>query len=218
MTDNEDRKNKITTFDGIKDIFNTILVNMIDQSHLLDKYVGTPYSEDKQQALENIEGKNDYFTKLLRAILLRGVFLPINKHDLRQSIENFEVVIDLFQRVEHHLWLIELPNWVDDHLHIMLGIIINELMSLNQWFTIQKESIEQLDEISNLENQGDKVHREFLRKLYSESVDFKIFTQSSLLDQTLEDITDQIEILSRQIHIILNEYRTMIQPLPNYLP
>ena len=177
MTDNEDRRNKITTFDGIKDIFNTILVNMIDQSHLLNQYIGTPYSDDKQQALEKIESKNDYFTKLLRAILLRGVFLPINKHDLRQSIENFEVVIDLFQRVEHHLWLIELPNWVDEHLHLMLGIIINELMSLNQWFTIQKEYVEQLDEISDLENQGDKDHREFLRKLYSESVDFKIFTQ-----------------------------------------
>lgn len=214
----DDRRNKITTFDGLKDVFNTILVNFIDQVRLLDKYITMPYSEEKERNLDKIDEKNDYFTKLLRTLLLRGIFLPINKHDLRQSIENFEIVMDLFQRVNHHLWLVTLPDWVYEHLHQMLAILSKEIQSLNDWFTIQKESIEQIDEISNLENEADAIHRGFLRKLYAESVDFKVFTQASLLDQTLEDITDEIENLSRQIHIILNEYRTMVQPPPHYLP
>ena len=214
----DDRRNRITTFDGLKDVFNTILINFIDQARLLDQFVGTPYSEEREQNLDKIDSKNDYFTKLLRAILLRGIFLPINKHDLRQTIENFEIVMDLFQRINHHLWLISLPDWVCDHLRKMLEIITKELNSLNEWFTIQKESIEQIDKISDLENEADKIHRSFLRRLYAESIDFKVFTQASLLDQILEDITDEIENLSRQIHIILNEYRTMIQPPPHYLP
>lgn len=214
----DDRGNRIATFDGLKDVFNTILVNFLDQVRLLEQYIASPYSEEKEKNLDKIDAKNDYFTKLLRTILLRGIFLPINKHDFRQSIENFEIVMDLFQRINHHLWLIVLPDWINDHLRKMIEIIRKELNSLNQWFTIKKESIEQIDEISNLENEADIVHREFLRKLYSESIDFKVFTQASLLDQTLEDITDEIENLSRQIHIILNEYRTMVQPPPHYLP
>ena len=100
----------------------------------------------------------------------------------------------------------------------MLKIIIRQLNSLNNWFSIERETIQEIDEISKLENDADKNHKLFLRKLYSENVTFKEFNQGSLLDQILEDITDSIERLSRQIHIILNEYRSLTSPPPRYLP
>lgn len=217
-TEERDRKNSLVTFDGIKDVFNTVLVNMVDQVKILEQNIASSHSDEIEKSLNDIDTKNDYFMKLLRANLLRGIFLPINKHDLRQAIENFEIVIDLLQRVGHHLWLIDVPDWVNSHLQDMFVVINKQLSSLNKWFTIKQESNEQVDEISNLENEADVLHRKFLKRLYSESVDFKVFLQSSLLDQTLEDLTDELEILSRQIHIILNEYRTMMKPLPHYLP
>ena len=218
VSDDKDHRNSLTTFEGLKDVFNTILVNMIDQVKLLEKNIAKSHSDQIEEAINKIDSKNDYFTRLLRANLLKGIFLPINKHDLRQVVENFEIVIDLLQRVGHHMWLIEVPDWVNEHLQAMLGIIIKQLESLNKWFTIPQESNEEVEKIANLENDADVLHRTFLKKLYSESIDFKVFSQSSLLDQTLEDITDELEILSRQIHIILNEYRAMLKPLPHYLP
>lgn len=216
--DKQDRRNLLNTFDGFTDVFDAILVNMIDQSKLLEKNIVSNHSEEIETSLNKFDATNDYFTNLLRANLLRGIFLPINRHDLRQAVEHFERVIDLLQRIGHHLWLIKVPEWVESHLGNMLIIINKQLTSLHDWFNIQKESNEQVEEIANLENEADNLHRIFLKRLYAEVNDFKIFSQSSLLDQTLEDLTDELEILSRHIHIILNEYRTMMKPLPHYLP
>jgi uncharacterized protein Yka (UPF0111/DUF47 family) len=215
---NNKSRQKITSFDGIKDIFNTMIVNMIDQVHLIEENISGPVINDVVTKLDKIDDKNEYFSKLLRAVLLKGIFLPINKHDLQKSIEKFESVIDLLQRVSHHLWLIDLPTWVSDYLKEMLKIIDHQLTGLNNWFTLAKENITVLDDISDLENKADRLHRKFLQRLFAEDLGFKVFTQAALLDQTLEDVVDNIEILSRQINIILHEYRTVNQPLPRYLP
>lgn len=208
----------LSTFDGVKDVFNAILVNTIDQITLIENNISDSRNKEVVSKLDRIDGKNEYFSQLLRAVLLKGILLPINKHDLQQSIEKFEAVIDLLQRLSHHLWLTELPSWINNHLKQMSRIAREQLTDLNNWFTLSKGSIEQLDSISDLENKADDLHRTFLKELYSIEIAFKEFHQATKLDQTLEDIIDNVEILSRQIHIILNEYRTSLQPLPKYLP
>ena len=209
---------RLTTFEGIKDTFNTIIANMIDQTKLLNQCIGSQFSENFLQRLDKFDTNNDFSSKILRSILLKGIFLPINKHDLQKAIEKFEVLMDLFQRVSHHLWLIELPEWVDNHLKAMLDIIKDQLTCLNNWFTLNKENIEDLDQIAGLENKADETHKKFLQRIFKEELNVKEFSQASLLDQTLEDIADNIEVLARQLQIILYEYKTIIEPPPKYLP
>ena len=76
----------------------------------------------------------------------------------------------------------------------------------------------ELKEIAELENKADKLHRKFLQQIFAEEIDFKVFSQATLVDQILEDIIDDVERLSRQIFLFLNEYKTIGQASPSYLP
>ena len=95
------------TVEGIKDVFNTLLMNLIYEVKLFHDNVNKSYSEEISTQLERIDSKNDYFSHLLRQILLKGVFLPINDRYFTQSIQKFDELIDLIQRIGHHLWLLQ---------------------------------------------------------------------------------------------------------------
>ena len=100
----------------------------------------------------------------------------------------------------------------------MFFIITEQLQNLSLWFIDQIDYNQELEKISQLENKADKAHKAFLKELFSKEENFKIFAQANLLDQTLEDITDSIERLSKQLFIFFNEYKTLTHPLPHYLP
>ncbi len=206
------------TVDGIKDVFNTLIMNLLYEIKLFSENVNKDHSDEIAAQLNKIDTKNDYFSHLLTQILLKGIFLPINDRYFTQSIQKFDELIDLIQRISHHLWLLKCPLWIVDHYVEMFGIISDQLVNLNKWFVDDVDYDRELEKISQLENKADKYHIEFLQSLFAKENDFKVFAQANLLDQTLEDITDTIERLSKQLFIFFNEYKTLTQPLPHYLP
>jgi uncharacterized protein Yka (UPF0111/DUF47 family) len=205
------------TADGIKDVFNTLIMNLLQEITLFHDNISN-FSEDLEIKLERIDSKNDYFSFLLRQILLKGIFLPISDRYFTQSIQKFDELIDLIQRIGHHLWLLRSPDWIVTHYNEMFLIIKEQLQNLSFWFIDQIDYNQELEKISQLENKADKAHKAFLKELFSKEENFKIFSQANLLDQTLEDITDSIERLSKQLFIFFNEYKTLTHPLPHYLP
>ncbi len=206
------------TVDGIKDVFNTLIMNLLSEVNFYHNNVTSSFSDELESQLERIDNKNDYFSHLLRQILLKGIFLPINARNFTQSIQKFDELIDLIQRIGHHLWLLQSPEWIVNHYNEMFLIIKEQLNNLSKWFIENVDYDRELEKISQLENKADKVHKAFLKELFSKDEHFKIFAQANLLDQTLEDITDAIERLSKQLFIFFNEYKTLTHPLPHYLP
>ena len=193
-------------------------MNLIYEVKLFHDNVNKPYSEEVSSQLERIDSKNDYFSHLLRQILLKGIFLPINDRYFTQSIQKFDELIDLIQRIGHHLWLLQSPDWIVAHYNEMFIIIADQLKNLNQWFIDEVDYDKELEVISQLEDKADIAHKKFLQELFAKENDFKVFSQANLLDQTLEDITDAIERLSKQLFIFFNEHKTLTNPLPHYLP
>lgn len=206
------------TIDGIKDVFNTLIMNLLQEVQLFHDNILNEYSDELASQLERIDSKNDYFTHLLRQILLKGIFLPINDRYFTQSIQKFDELIDLIQRIGHHLWLLQSPDWIVVHYNNMFAVIKEQLNNLSKWFIEKVDYDQELEKISQLENKADKLHKEFLKELFTKEENFKVFAQANLLDQTLEDITDANESLSKQLFIFFNEYKTLTQPLPHYLP
>ena len=208
----------ILTVEGIKDVFNTLIMNLLYEIKLFNDNVNKDHTEQVSSQLDRIDSKNDYFSYLLRQILLKGIFLPINDKYFTQSIQKFDELIDLIQRIGHHLWLLKCPNWIVNHYIEMFVIISDQLVILNKWLVEEVDYDKELEIISDLENKADKAHIEFLKNLFEKENDFKVFSQANLLDQTLEDITDTIERLSKQLFIFFNEHKTLTHPLPHYLP
>ena len=206
------------TIDGIKDVFNTLIMNLLYEIKLYNENVNKEPTDEIRSQLDRIDSKNDYFSHLLRQILLKGIFLPINERYFTQSIQKFDELIDLIQRIGHHLWLLECPEWIVNHYKDMFEIIRDQLVNLNKWFIDEVDYDKELEGISQLENKADQCHIEFLKNLFDKENDFKVFSQANLLDQTLEDITDTIEGLSKQLFIFFNEHKTLTHPLPHYLP
>lgn len=207
------------TVEGIKDVFNTLLMNLLQEVQIFhDNINTTDYTDELASQIERIDAKNDYFSHLLRQILLKGIFLPINDRYFTQSIQKFDELVDLIQRIGHHLWLVQSPDWNVSHYNEMFIIIKEQLNNLSKWFIDKNDYDQELEKILELENKADKLHKEFLRELFAKEENFKIFAQANLLDQTLEDITDAIEQLSKQLFLFFNEYKSLTHPLPHYLP
>ena len=217
MNDEKKSMKSAITFEGILDIFTTITTNMIDQVGVITKNLTSTYSLETEKFLDEIDSKDDYFSELLHQNLLKGLFLPLNKHDLFLIVQNIDQIMDLLQKIHHHLWLLTLPGWIITHLQEMLEIVRKQLENTLKCLEETQNTKNHLNEIRELENQADKLHREFLRELYQNDLEYKEFTHATLLDQTLEDITDNIEIFSRHLFILLNQNKALITELPHYL-
>ncbi len=215
------RTSKLLQEERILEFFQVVLTNLEQQVILIQNSLDSSRDDETQleKLFKTLDERNDYYSSVMRELLLRATFLSIDRIHLLMTKESIEALVERIERVAHRLDLVMLPEWVIQHLMEMTILLHKQLDVLIKWVDIQSRKSEELvKQIQNLENQADKKHRSFLKQLYSTTtITYQQFAQAEMLDQLLEDTIDQVEILGRRLHLILEEYKTALQPLPHYL-
>ncbi len=224
MDEEKLRTIKLVQEERILEFFQAVLVNLEQQVTLIRKVLqNTDQSHINESQLEGLfselDERNDYYSALLGELLLRATFLSIDRLHLLMARESFEAVMERIERVAHRLKLVTLPTWINQHLLELSRILQDMIRALTNWVDPNAPQTPRDDlQVHDLENRADRQHRQFLKILYSTTdVTYQQFRQAEILDQLLEDAIDQVEILGKRLQLILEEYKTALQPLPHYL-
>ncbi len=221
----KERAVKLVKEERIMEFFQTVLVNLEQQVELIQKSLQEEYKDAQQKTSQlealflELDERNDYYSALLGELILRATFLSMDRLHLLMARESFEAVMERIERVAHRLNLLFLPEWVTHHLIELTKILRGMLRVVINWIDpTTPHSPRDDQQIHVLENRADQLHRSFLKQLYSSTdMTFQVFRQAEVLDQLLEDTIDQLEILAKRLHLILEEYKIALQPLPHYL-
>ncbi len=215
---------KLVQEERLLEFFQAVLVNLEQQATLIQKALTEEHQEELtdvqlEQLFSELDERNDYYSTVLGELLLRSTFLSIDRLHLLMARESFEAVMERIERVAHRLKLVVLPQWINQHVMEMSSILREMLKILIMWIDPSTPHSPRDDQqVHDLENRADQFHREFLKTLYSTTdVTYQQFRQAEVLDQLLEDSIDQVETLGKRLQLILEEYKTALQPLPHYL-
>lgn len=202
--------------ENLHELFQTIIMNLLQEVDLLKENIGNPYSKTVEDSLGKLDQRNDNYSIVVHNLLLQRIFLTIDKYDLQLVYESFELVMDKIQQVGHRLGLITIPEWVTIHLTKMLNHLNNSLTELSSWFEDELENIN-LRGIQVIENSSDLIHRKFLRKLYMTELPHPEFFQSEFIDLTIENCIDEVLKLAKRVFVILDQMKAYTPDPPTYL-
>lgn len=200
-------KVKIIKHSKILDMLSIITDNTIQEIELL---ITTSFSEklgDETVLFDKINDKNDNYSQAINDMLAEDIFLPINKYDLLLVYEAFEDLSDKTEQLSHRIGLIELPEWVENHLNSMLDYLFQMFKLIQSWVN-RDFDILNLDKIQDLEIMGDKSHQLFLHKLYDCEIHYKVFKQSEFLDLIVEKAIDAGERLANRLYNLIRAYQS----------
>ena len=93
------------------------------------------------------------------------------------------------------------------------------LDNISIWFKPEREIKPSTDliEIKKMEDQAKVIHRKFIKKIFKDELEAKVFSQAEFLAQTVRDGIGEVQKLAQRIYIVLHNYKLATQPLPSYL-
>jgi uncharacterized protein Yka (UPF0111/DUF47 family) len=196
------------------DLFNTIIQNLIQEIEILSDSID---GDDTDEILDQMYKRSDSYSELVYNLLLDGIFLSVGKQELMLVYESLSTIIDKLQHLGLRKSLQNLPDWVIDHLKIMLNLLISILNEVSQLFEDNSEIIPKLTGLTEIEQDADISHHMFLDKLYKSDLDHKTFRLSEMLDQLIEDCIDSTEQLGKRLYVTIYQYRISTKKPPKYL-
>ena len=161
------------------------------------------------QRSKEIEHKADTITHDIIDLLNQSFITPFDREDIYQLIHEFDDIIDLLENTIHNIYLYECPTRSPSSTSSPASsakrpMALNAL--IEETFEKQKytDSIWQLiREIHDLEDEGDLVYHQGLRKLFDEEKDpIDVIKWKDILG-TLEQIMDVYQNISNTVEGIV---------------
>lgn len=194
-------------------------MNLHQEVMVIKSNIGKEMTEEIKEQLAQLDQRNDHYSLLIHQLLLQGIFLSVNSSQLQNVSEGFEKVIEKVECVAHRQLVIPLPEWVDEHIENTLEHLLKMLDHISAWFTPEREIKPSTDliEIKRIEDQVNDLHRKFIKKVFKEDLEVKVFSQAEFLAQTTRDGISEIQKLAQRIYVVVHNYKIATQPLPSYL-
>ncbi|MHA1911570.1 MAG: hypothetical protein ACTSYA_07725 [Candidatus Kariarchaeaceae archaeon] len=221
MTEQEDEKRQIydvTRESGIE-LLNTLTMNLHQEVMIIRGNIGKELTKEIEEQLAQLDQRNDHYSLLIQQLLLQGIFLAVNSSELQHVSEGFEKVIEKVECVAYRQLLIPLPEWVNDHIGKLLDLLLDLLNHISFWFQSEREINPSTDliKIKKMEDHANELHRKFIKKIFKDDLEVKVFSQAEFLAQTARDGVIEVQKLAQRIYIVLHNYKLASKPLPSYL-
>ncbi|MCY3414250.1 MAG: DUF47 family protein [Candidatus Heimdallarchaeota archaeon] len=200
----------------VVEILRAILSNLKEEVGLIISNIQGE-TETTDEVLLDLSNRQDNYSNMINEMVIDGLFLSIGRIDLQLVNNSLDEVVDNLQAYIHRFRLLSLPEWIQNHNIKMLEIIREILVKLDRWIDIDDELQPELALINTLENEADRIHLAFLKRLYKEELDLKLMQYAELLDEKLESTIDHLEALSRRFYVIIRQYRHHLQSPPKYM-
>jgi predicted phosphate transport protein (TIGR00153 family) len=153
--------------------------------------------------IKNLEHVGDKLTHSIFEELNRSFITPFDREDVYSLTKSMDDVLDLMDHVSDLLVLYQIDR-LDDGMNMMLDVTqraVNDIhKSIHSLRKMNYELIrEQIVSVHNLENEGDRLYRHFVGKLYQEEKDaIRLMKYSSIyneLEQTIDMCEDLMNVI-----------------------
>lgn len=204
----------------IFELFNTIIMSLIKQVEVLRDYIQmTKADEQCTKILDQLGESNHSYSILFRSLLLKGIFLEVDKHDLQLVAESFEEIMYKIEHIVYRSHLVQLPEWFTTHQSTLLDYFMKMLKIITSWFENTQEAHlgKDIGDIRSIKRESLQKHRSFLEKMYQEELSIQEFTQMETTNTIIEDCLEGAEQLASRIYVILFQYQATTLPTPTFL-
>jgi predicted phosphate transport protein (TIGR00153 family) len=153
--------------------------------------------------IKNLEHVGDKLTHSIFEELNRSFITPFDREDVYSLTKSMDDVLDLMDHVSDLLVLYQIDR-LDDVMNMILDVTqraVNDIhKSIHSLRKMNYELIrEQIVSVHNLENEGDRLYRHFVGKLYQEEKDaIRLMKYSSIyneLEQTIDMCEDLMNVI-----------------------
>lgn len=188
-----ERDNKFFT------LFEEAAANIARASRLLLDLTGNPgQSEARIRELENLEHRGDELTHDIIAELNRAFITPIDREDIFLIAKEMDNVIDRIEATAHRYIMLSITDTTPEAQELA-GMIVqsgDELVKIMK--SLRKIKHIACDnkcvvEINRIEDDGDKLYRQVVKKLYSGECDVLRAIRWREIYDHLEDCLDAME-------------------------
>ena len=163
---------------------------------LLEEMLATnPPSMDKADEIKEIEHKCDFLSHAVYQRLHRTFVTPLDREDIHALAGSLDDVMDTIDAAAGYVRLYRLQEmrYGARELARVISDSTKAVRLAMQGLEPKKGVADQLVEINRLENEGDRLHLEAVRRLFDEERDpILIFKWKEIFDR-LEDATDRCE-------------------------
>jgi uncharacterized protein len=175
---------------------------------LLQNPVDAPLIADKIHVLEH---SADLLTHETVALLHKTFLTPIDREDIHQLISKLDDVVDCIDAAAGRARLYKIPHFDEDAISLGRVVLsatqdllkaIEELPNMKHSNSILRYCVE----VNRLENEGDKILRRALEKLFSSDMDCKDLIKVKEVLEILEIVTDRCEDVANTLESIVLEY------------
>jgi predicted phosphate transport protein (TIGR00153 family) len=192
----------VPTDDRFFDLFLDAAKNLADCASLLDKMVGDLANAGEiRDRIRACERRGDDLTRDTLGRLHRSFVTPFDREDIHKLAECLDdVADDIFHVADllHMLHIAEpLPEMVE--LVQILMRMTDANVSLFERFESMKDLDALLQEIGQLETEGDRVYRRTIARLFEESDPMTVLKWKDIISATenaldrIEDVSDVVE-------------------------
>lgn len=184
--------------------------NLRDAANLYAQLAGTKSAQEMatiREEIKKLEHIGDKLTHTIFEELNRSFITPFDREDIYSLTKSMDDVLDLMDHVSDILVLYQVPT-LEDGMVMLLDVTrraINDIhKSVHSLRNMNYDKIrEQIISVHNLENEGDRLYRHFLGKLYAEERDaIRLMKYSSIYNE-LEQTVDRCEDLMNAIEGIV---------------
>lgn len=156
--------------------------------------------------IKNLEHVGDKLTHTIFEELNRSFITPFDREDIYSLTKRMDDVLDLMDHVADILVLYQITK-LDDGMNMLVDVTKRAVIDIHKAVhTLRKIDYdrirEQIISVHALENEGDRLYRHFIGKLYAEERDaIRLMKYSSIYNE-LEQTIDKCEDLMNAIESI----------------
>jgi len=169
---------------------------------LFEDYQGL---EEKRKAIDDAEHKGDEITAKVMQTLHKTFITPIDREDIQGLICALDEIVDSMEEVATSLHIYKIEKLTDDAIS-QVRTIVRCCEQLEKAFGLLKDQkklnsiIDHCIELHRLENEGDRIYRRALEKLFDDPTDILYVIKwraiYSILEEAInlaEDVSDHLQ-------------------------
>ncbi len=198
--------------DEFFDFFERHAAKTLEAATLLRSMLEDPQDAEAQAArIHSIEHEGDELTHRTMETLHRSFLTPIDRGDIHRLISRLDDVLDLVDSTAERLWLYRLTETETDVkslADVLVAAVTEVRKAMTQLRNLKerKDVLETCKEINRRENEGDKLIRRAVARLYNEEADaIRVMKWKEIYDY-LEDAVDRCEDVANVIESVALEY------------
>ncbi|MGE5598422.1 MAG: DUF47 domain-containing protein [Bacteroidota bacterium] len=180
-------------------LFETAAANVAEAAQVLSKITRHPGDKEAMTAeLESLEHRGDELTHDLIAELNRAFITPIDREDIFLIAKETDNVIDAIEATAHRFIMLDVNDSTPAAQELARLIdagakeLVNVMRELRRPKSIACDN-RCVVEINRLEDEGDRIYRDAVKKLYADGGDILAIIKWREIYDHLEDTLDALE-------------------------